>query len=81
MCAKTDSEMNLTPKYLLVEQKFQEGVNKVGQKCHRLIWSVKLQLVYFKPPFSKDRISKATNQDHQQSDMGISYFIGYAVFA
>jgi hypothetical protein len=32
-------------------------------------------LVYFKPPFSKDRISKGTNRDYQQSDMGISHFI------
>ncbi len=32
-------------------------------------------LVYYKPPFNKDRISKVINQDHQQSDVGISYFI------
>jgi hypothetical protein len=32
-------------------------------------------LVYYKPPLNKDRISKATNQDHTQSDMGISYFM------
>jgi hypothetical protein len=32
-------------------------------------------LVYYKPPFNKDRISKDTDQDHQQSDMGISYFM------
>lgn len=32
-------------------------------------------LVYYKPPFNKDRISKATKQDHQRLDMGISYFI------
>ena len=32
-------------------------------------------LVYYKPPFNKDRISKATKRDHQQSDMGISFFI------
>ena len=32
-------------------------------------------LVYYKPPFNKDRISKDTKQDHQQTDMGISYFI------
>jgi hypothetical protein len=32
-------------------------------------------LAYFKPPFNKDRISKATNLDRQQPDMGISYFM------
>jgi hypothetical protein len=32
-------------------------------------------LVYYKPPFSKGRISTATNGDHQKADMGISYFM------
>jgi hypothetical protein len=32
-------------------------------------------LVYYKPPFDKDRISKATNINCQHPDKGISYFI------
>jgi hypothetical protein len=44
-------------------------------KMPQVKWVGQAVLVYYKPPFNKDRISKGTNQDNQHSDVGISYFM------
>ena len=71
-----DRVVHVLSKYLNYHWMYCVGGNGSGNSVQNgLIENWQPVLLYFKPPFSKDRISKATNQDHQQSGTGIQYFM------
>jgi hypothetical protein len=71
-----DRIVGVLSKYLRYHWMYCVGGNGSGNSVQNgMIENWQPVLVYFKPPFSKGRISTATNGDHKHSDMGISYFL------
>ena len=71
-----DRIVGVLSKYLRYHWMYCVGGNDSGNSFQNgLIEKWQPVLVYYKPPFNKDRISKVTNLDHQRRDMGISNFI------
>jgi len=71
-----DRIVGVLSKYLNYHWMYCVGSNCTEKSVQNgLIENWQPVLLYYKPPLNKDRILKARNQDHHQSDMGISHFI------
>lgn len=71
-----DRIVGVLSKYLNYHWMYCVGGNGSGNPHEKgIIEEWQPVLVYYKPPFKEDRISKAVKLDHRQKDMGISYFI------